>query len=189
MEILMYVKPTKEYERQAIEYIKEFYEYKSEIHGVGELNKYLEDYDGWLKSLEEKRNRVLSEEYVPAETFFLVRVCDNKIVGMVNIRLELNEKLKKYGGHIGYSIRPTERRKGYNKVNLYLALLECQRRGIKEVLMHCSKENIGSSKTMKALGGALVREYFNEEDVHGITQEYKIDVDRAIEDYKNEYNP
>ena len=180
MEQLIHVKPTKEYENQAIEYIKEFYKYNSEIHGVGGLSNYLDDYDGWLKKLNEDEIRVTSEEYVPAETFFLVRVKDNRIVGMINIRLKLNEKLKKYGGHIGYSIRPTERRKGYNKVNLYLALLECKKNGIKEVLMHCNKENIGSSKTMKAFGGVLINEYFHEKE---LLQEYIIDVDSAIKNY------
>ena len=61
--------------------------------------------------------RKLNEEKVPAETYFLVRKRDNKIVGMINIRLQLHEKLKEFGGNIGYSIRPTERRKGYNKIN------------------------------------------------------------------------
>lgn len=187
MEKLIHVKPTKEYEKQAIEYIQEFYKYNSEIHGVGGLSRFLEDYDGWLKKIEDDKNKILSEESVPAETFFLVRVRDNKIVGMTNIRLALNEKLKKFGGHIGYSIRPTERRKGYNKVNLYLALLECQRHGIKEVLMDCNKDNIGSSSTMKAFGGVLIREYFNEEDVNCMVQDYKIDVDKAIKVYGEEY--
>ena len=48
----------------------------------------------------------MTEEKVPAETYFLVRKSDNKIVGMINIRLQLNEKLKAFGGNIGYSIRP-----------------------------------------------------------------------------------
>lgn len=98
-----------------------------------------------------------SEERVPAKTYFLIRESDNKIVGMINIRLALNERLKKLGGHIGYGIRPIERRKGYNKINLYLGLLECQKHGIKEVLMDCDKKKLGSAKTMKALDGKLVK--------------------------------
>lgn len=187
MEKLKQVKPTKEYEKQAIEYIKEFYEYNSEINGVGGLHRYLEDYDGWLKKLENDRNRIPNEEKVPAETYFLVREKDNKIVGMINIRLALNEKLKKYGGNIGYSIRPTERRKGYNKINLYLALLVCQKHGIKEVLLDCDKDNLGSSKTMQSLGGILVREYYDEENAKCIVQDYIIDVDESIKNNKEKY--
>jgi len=151
MERLKYIRPSKEYEQQAIEYINEFYDYNSDINGAGELHRYLDNYDGWLKKLEEDRNYIPDEEIVPTETFFLVRKSDNKIVGMVNIRLALNEKLKKYGGHIGYSIRPTERKKGYNKVNLYLALLYCQQNGIEEVLMDCDKDNTASAKPLNAL--------------------------------------
>lgn len=187
MEKLKQVKPTKEYEKQAIEYIKEFYEYNSEINGVGGLHRYLEDYDGWLKKLEDDRNRIQNEEKVPAETYFLVREKDNKIVGMINIRLALNEKLKKYGGNIGYSIRPTERRKGYNKINLYLALLVCQQHGIKEVLLDCDKDNLESSKTMQSLGGILVREYYDEENAKCIVQDYIIDVDESIKNNKEKY--
>lgn len=181
MEKLKQVKPTKEYEKQAIEYIQEFYEYNSEINGTGGLQRYLEDYDGWLKKLEEDRNRIPNEEKVPAETYFLVREKDNKIVGMVNIRLALNEKLRKFGGNIGYSIRPNERRKGYNKVNLYLALLVCKKQGIKEVLMDCDKNNIASAKTIQALGGTLIREYYDEENAKCIVQDYKIDLERIEE--------
>lgn len=184
---LRYVKPTKEYQEQAIEYIKEFYKYNSEIHGVGGLARYINDYDGWLEKLEKDRNRIPSEEKVPAETYFLVREADNKIVGMVNIRLALNEKLKKYGGNIGYSIRPTERQKGYNKNNLYLALLVCKKHGIKEVLMDCDKDNLASAKTMKSLGGVLLKEYYDEENAKAIVQDYIIDVEESIENNKEKY--
>ena len=126
MEKLKHIKPSKEYEQDALEYINEFYEYNSDINGTGGLQRYLDNYDEWLEKLEEDRTRITNEEKVPAETYFLVRENDNKIVGMINIRLTLNENLKKFGGHIGYSIRPTERKKGYNKVNLYLGLLCCK---------------------------------------------------------------
>lgn len=188
MDKLKHVKPTKEYEKQAIEYINEFYDYKSEINGVGGLNRFLDNYDDWLKKLEEDRTRVVSEEKVPAETFFLVRESDNKIVGMINIRLALNEKQKKFGGHIGYSIRPTERQKGYNKINLYLGLLCCYEHGIKEVLMDCDKDNVGSAKTITSLGGNLIREYYDDEFAHCIVQDYVIDVKQSIDNNKQKYD-
>lgn len=95
MEKLKHIKPSKEYEQEALEYINEFYEYNSDINGSGGLHKYLDNYDKWLEKLEEDRNRIPNEEKVPAETYFLVRESDNKIVGMINIRLALNENLKK----------------------------------------------------------------------------------------------
>lgn len=189
MEKLRHVIPSKEYEEKAIAYINEFKEYGSQIHGTGSLHKYLDNYDGWLEHLEEVRNTIPSEEKVPAETFFLVRESDDKIIGMINIRLVLNEHLKELGGHIGYSIRPTERRKGYNKVNLYLGLLFCQEHGIDKVLLDCDKDNLGSAKTMQALGGILAREYFEDKEYHCMIQDYTINVNEAINKYRDIYEP
>ena len=189
MQKLEHIKPSKEYEQEALEYINEFYEYNSDINGTGGLQRYLDNYDGWLEKLEEDRTRIPNEEKVPAETYFLVRENDNKIVGMINIRLTLNENLKKFGGHIGYSIRPTERKKGYNKVNLYLGLLCCKEHGISEVLMDCDKSNLGSAKTMQALGGKLIREYYDDTYAHCTVQDYIINVEEAIEKYSSIYEP
>ena len=125
----------------AVEFINEFYEYNSNINGVGGLNRYLDNYEGWLEKLEEDYTREPSEEKVPARTYFFVRERDKRIIGMINIRLALNEKLKKYGGHIGYSIRPTERGNGYNKYNLYLGLKVCNEYGINEVFMDADINN------------------------------------------------
>lgn len=189
MDKFKYVRPTKEYQPQAIDYINEFYDHNSKINGVGGLQRYIDNYDGWLEKLEDDRTTIPTEEKVPSETFFLVRESDNKIIGMINIRLTLNESLKNYGGHIGYSIRPTERQKGYNKINLYLGLLFCQEQGIEEVLLDCDKENLGSAKTMQALGGVLKREYFEDIRNHCVVQDYTINVNEAIEKYKDIYEP
>ena len=186
MEKFKHVKPQIEHERQAIEYINEFYKYNSKINGVGGLDKYLDNYSTWLQKLDEDIKRKPTEEKVPSETFFLIRKNDNKIVGMINIRLELNENLKKIGGHIGYSIRPEERKKGYNKINLYLGLKECQKHGIKEVLMDCDKDNIGSAKTMQALNGVLIKEWYDKQKDRTI-QYYMIDVYKSLENNKEKY--
>ena len=186
MEKFKHVKPQIEHERQAIEYINEFYKYNSKINGVGGLDKYLDNYSTWLQKLDEDIKRKPTKEKVPSETFFLIRKNDNKIVGMINIRLELNENLKKIGGHIGYSIRPEERKKGYNKINLYLGLKECQKHGIKDVLMDCDKDNIGSSKTMQALNGVLIKEWYDKQKDRTI-QYYIIDVDKSLENNKEKY--
>ena len=181
--------PTKSREKDAIEFIDEFIAYGSEINGTGGLNRYTNDYDAWLKKLEADYTRVPSEEKVPARTYFLVRENDNKIVGMINIRLALNERLRRINGHIGYSIRPQERQKGYNKINLYLGLMVCQKYGIHEVLMDCDKTNVASAKTMQALGARLVSEYFDEEEYNTLIQKYTIDVDKSLEKYKEIYMP
>ena len=189
MDKLRFEIPSIKRKQDAIDYINEFYQYNSEINGSGGLDRYVKDYEGWLEKLEKDYAMIPSEERVPARTYFLVRESDNRIVGMINIRLALNERLKKFGGHIGYSIRPTERQKGYNKVNLYLALEVCQQHGIKEVFMDCDKENPASAKTMQSLGGKLIREYYDDENAKCVVQDYIIDVDKALEDYKDVYYP
>ena len=128
----------------AIDYIREFLEYGSEINGAGGLHRFLDDYEGWLKKLDLDYIQVPNEERVPARTYFLVRESDSRIVGMINIRLALNERLSHYGGHIGYSIRPTERGKGYNNINLYLGLKVCRKYGIERIFMDADLENPAS---------------------------------------------
>ena len=155
MEKLKFEIPSIDRKEDAIEYINEFYEYNSKVNGSGGLDRYLDNYEDWLIKLEECASRIPNEQKVPARTYFLVRESDNKIVGMINIRLTLNENLKKLGGHIGYGIRPTERRKGYNKINLYLGLEIAKKLNIENVLLTIDIDNIGSIKTVEALGGVL----------------------------------
>lgn len=165
---------------EAIAYIREFYEYGSKINGVGGLNHFLEDYEGWLRMTAERAVMEPTEERVPGREFFLVRENDNRIIGMINIRIALNEKMRKHGGHIGYSIRPTERGKGYNKINLYLGLKVCNQYGIETVMLDADLDNPASWRTMEALGGMRVREYFDDEDSNTDVVVYNIDTGKAL---------
>lgn len=167
----------------AIAYVNEFYQYQSEINGTGGLQRFLEDYGAWLEKLSADYVRIPDEERVPARTYFLVRASDGRIVGMSNIRLALNEKLRRFGGHIGFSIRPTERGKGYNNVNLYLALKVCARYGVESVLMDADLDNPASWRTMEALGGTRIREYFDDENAHCMVVDYSVDVNKALSEH------
>ena len=189
MDRLRLVVPDISRKDDAISYIQEFLDYGSEINGVGSLDRYLDDYEGWLEKLEVDRTMDPNENRVPADTYFLVRESDERIIGMINIRHCLNENLRLIGGHIGYSVRPTERRKGYNKINLYLGLLRCQELGIDEVLMDCDADNLGSARTMQALGGRLVREWYEPNIYKTVLQDYVIDVDESIKTYRKVYEP
>ena len=180
MERLYFEVPDIGRKQDAIDYINEFIVHQSDINGTGALDSYVDDYEGWLEKLERDYVQVPSEERVPARTFFLVRESDKRIVGMINIRLALNKRLSKYGGHIGYSIRPTERGKGYNKINLYLALKVLAAHGIETVFMDADLDNPASWKTMEAFGGVRVREYFDDEDAHCMVVDYNIDVGKAL---------
>ena len=99
------------------------------------------------------------------------------------------KRLRKYGGHVGYSIRPTERGKGYNKINLYLGLKICKEYGIDKVLMDANKENPASWRTMEALGGINIREFFDDQIEHCIVKDYEIDVTQSIINNSAIYEP
>ena len=191
MERFYLEEPSLERKAEIIEYLDEFVKYNSNINGTGSLDKI---YDGY--TFEETLERCLNmknEEYaksinrVPGKTFLLIRKNDNKIVGTINIRWNLSEKMLKFGGHIGYGIRPTERRKGYNKIQLYLVLLEAQKLNLDKVMLDCSVDNLGSDKTIKALGGILERRELDESD-NTMTNVYWINVYESIKKYKNEYS-
>ncbi len=181
MERFYFEVPTLNRKQDAIDFLKEFKDYGSNVYGTGGFNRYYPDnYEGWLEKLEVDRNREVDEEHVPAETFFLVRESDRRLIGMINIRLALNEKLKLYGGNIGYSIRPTERGNGYNNINLYLGLKFCNKHNIEEVLLDADLDNPASWKTMEAMGGVRIREYFDAEHDHTMTVDYVINVKNAL---------
>ena len=187
MERLYHVIPDESYREQAIEYIEEHHRYNSNINGSGGLDHYVHDYDAWLRRLEEYRNMSPNENRVPSETYMLIRESDNRLIGMINIRMQLNERLQRIGGHIGYGIRPTERGHGYNEVNLYLALLRCHEVGLDVVLLDCNDDNIASYRTMEALGGYLIHTWEDPEE--GRCRRYAINVERAINTYQNRYEP
>lgn len=185
MSRLMLVEPSLEYREDAINYVRESLEADGHCNGVGGLRRYLDDYEGWLEYLEMCRNYVADNERVPSLEYLLVREDDNRVVGMINIRLSLNESLERLGGHIGYSIRPSERRQGYNRINLYLALLICREHGIDRVVLDCNRDNLGSSRSMMALGGELIREWVDERE--GECQRYEINVPESLEENEERY--
>lgn len=113
------------------------------------------DIDKYIESLEVKEP---NGKYVPDSTYFCLDTDRNIFVGAVNIRHYLNEEILIGSGHIGDGIRPSERNKGYGTKMVSLALEECDKLGIKKVLMCCDKDNISSAKTIIKNGGVLENE-------------------------------
>lgn len=135
--------------------------------GMSSLEEYsVSNYEKWVeKVMKESTGKDLEPDRVAASTYIMINKDNNKVVGIVNIRHELNEYLLNYGGHIGYSIRPSERQKGLGTLQLQLALEKTKNLGIDRVLITCDTENIGSAKTIEKCQGQLEnivpkKEYF-----------------------------
>ena len=97
----------------------------------------------------------LKDDYVSCTTLFLKRESDGKICGSISIRHELNDFLFNFGGHIGYSVTPSERGKGYAKLQLKMALEIAKNLEIEKCLITADVENIASNKTIISEGGVL----------------------------------
>ena len=157
--------PNMDYKEKAIELMKEYTEYGSHTDGCGSLNRYLKEstYEEWLKKVVSYMDIANVEKpKVPALTYFFVREEDDRIVGMINIRLALNDFLRNEAGHIGYSVRPTERRKHYGTQMLECGLEVCRRIGIENVIVSCDKDNLASAGVIKNCGGVLDEELYSE---------------------------
>lgn len=160
---LKLVKLTKEYKTQLFEMMDEWTNYKGSKDDKTPFAIFKNDYhdfDNYLENLEIKED---DGKYVPDSVFFALDTKRNIFVGAVNIRHYLNDKLLKDGGHIGDGIRPSERRKGFGTEMIRLALLECKKLGIDNVLMVCDKDNIASRKTIINNGGKKEETDFEED--------------------------
>lgn len=176
---MKFIFPNQAYEEKAKDFIDEFNRLHSEINGSGGLDRYLLDssYSEWLKKvLADIDLANIEPGRVPALTYFYVREDDDKIVGMINIRLALNDFLRSEGGHIGYCIRPTERGRHYATNMLKEAVNFCKIIGLNELILSCDKTNPASAGVIKNCGGCLDAEFYS--DVfHSIIQRYIIKSD------------
>lgn len=114
----------------------------------------------------------LPNGYVPHTVYWLVD--DKGYIGRLDIRHELNEFLDKFGGHIGYDIRPTRRRQGLGKLILKLGLEKARELGIKEVVITCDLDNFGSRKIIEANGGQFIEITTNHDGIE--KRRYTIDL-------------
>jgi len=156
MDRLELVRPAAEHRQSAEEFRQEFFNNNEKIiNGSAMLDKM--EFDEWLELV--RRNskaETVSENWVVSDTFFAVRKSDGKIVGIIDIRHNIeNEFLSKYGGHIGYAVRPGERRKGYATEMLKLALGHAKNLGLSRVMLGCYSDNWGSIRVIEKSGGVL----------------------------------
>lgn len=108
---------------------------------------------------DESEGRNLPEGYVPHTEYWLVD--GGAYIGGVNIRHRLNEHLEKFGGHIGYDIRPSMRGKGYGSKILELALPKAKELGITRALVTCNADNTASRKIIEKNGGVYENTFYD----------------------------
>lgn len=171
--MLRLIEPSIKEKEQILAYKKAFQENGDLMDGTSFLGQ-LPTIEEWLESLELMKDpATLPEGFALAATWLVVREEDQALVGMTNLRFELsNPYLRDFGGHIGYSVHPDERKKGYGKIILKKTLKKAEQLGIPRVLITCKETNVASakiiednqgrleSKVIDTSDGSLVRRYW-----------------------------
>ena len=152
MSTLRLITPNIEFKEEILAYKEEFQH--EHLYGGARLQE-MDQLDDWLEHIRRASSyKTCQEGRSPSSTFLCIRESDHKMIGICNIRHDLKQEfLINIAGHIGYSIRPSERRKGYATEQLRLALIEAKKLGIERVLVTAADWNIGSQKTILANGG------------------------------------
>ena len=161
-------RPTLADKETVLEMMAEFEKYQSP-HDGGFWDTENFSYEEWLESNQNQEMGInLPEGWVPA--IQLVAFSEKgQAVGFLNLRLRLSNFLLEEGGHIGYSIRPSERGKGYAKETLRQGLQVAKEKNIKKALVTCSVDNPASRAVILANGGLI-------EDVRDGVERYWIGV-------------
>lgn len=135
------------------------------ISGAGGAQLARNDFGAFVQSLQaEERGADLPPGIVPSSQFWLLRHDDNTVtmLGVSSLRHALTPALEDVGGHIGYSIRPSERRRGYGARILALTLPHARALGLSRVLVTCDTDNTGSARVIVKNGGILASEGYSE---------------------------
>jgi predicted acetyltransferase len=171
---LRLVEPSLEYQAAYLGMVEEWRKVESKLVPYV-LMLGTDDFPAMLEKLANQKSGVgLPEDFVEQSTYWLLDEKMERLLGAVNIRHRLNESLMLRGGHIGYGIRPGERRKGYATRMLAMALDIARNMGLSKVLVTCDKINVGSARTIMNNGGVLDSEW--SEPAGNVIQRYWIEL-------------
>ncbi|KGM44670.1 GNAT family N-acetyltransferase [Neobacillus niacini] len=159
---LSLIKPTIELKDEYLSFYKEWVDSKEDMV-PWVIQKDPSDFEEMVQFLKDnEQGHNLREGWVPDSTFWLINQ-DKRIVGAVNIRHQLTPFLLNRGGHIGYGIRPSERRKGFATKLLSLSIEKAKELGIRKALVVCDEDNTGSFKTIINNGGIPDSDFIEED--------------------------
>jgi predicted acetyltransferase len=127
---------------------REIREWRGRWETAGGFEAYVADLRSWADEA-----TPLPPNFVHSTTWWWVSGDD--YLGRIALRHRLNDFLLSVGGHIGYDVRPTARRKGHATAMLAAVLPSARRMGIDPALVTCDVDNIGSRKVIEANGGLL----------------------------------
>ena len=155
---LTLVRPTLELKSKALDYRQEHFDNNEMVINGSELLDKTDSYEEWLKSVTDNTSPdTVNPNWVVTDTFFAVDENEN-IIGIIDLRHTLNDFLKDFGNS-GYSVRPSERRKGYATEMLRQILLIAKQAGLEEVHLSVERDNEPSVKTIVKNGGKYERSF------------------------------
>lgn len=167
------VRPTIQLKEQALDYREEHFKNGEKVINGSELLDQIENYEEWLSSVTlNTDSKTVNENWVVTDTFFAVRKSDNRIIGVIDLRHTLNDFLKDFG-NCGYSVRPSERKKGYATEMLHQLIDVAKETGMTELQISVEKTNIGSIKVIEKNSGVYERSFMYENELADI---YRISI-------------
>lgn len=152
MKRLMLREPTAADEKLVMDFRNEFLSEGSHIPGSAALGT-IENYSEWLAHVQAAKVGLPERDLVASTQYLAFNDETDALVGCIQLRHSLNEYLANYGGHIGYSIRPSERRKGYGYEMLQACLEKAAHIGIHKALVTCDETNIASESIIRKASG------------------------------------
>lgn len=160
MDNITLIESTPEYAEQVWQFRQEVFDYDknsgSQFAGCLSLDE-ATSAEEWIRLCQLRKDETTCKQTgvdVPSTTYFAIRKNEDRLVGIIDLRHHINHPiLGTWGGHCGYTVRPSDRGYGYAKEILRLNLRNAKGLGIDKLLITCHSDNTASEKTILANGG------------------------------------